>query len=59
MEKLYAIDEKVLLATLNYLAERPYKDVAMLIDALRVARQVEFDGKGEEASGVSVESGSE
>jgi hypothetical protein len=41
LAKEYAVREEVLNATLQYLASRPYSEVAQLISEIRQVRQVE------------------
>ena len=41
---MYKVDAQVLQATLNYLAERPYKEVMNLINALQNSSKVEDNG---------------
>lgn len=38
---MYKIEEKILQATLNYLATRPYSEVVNLISALQISEKLE------------------
>ena len=38
---MYEVSEQVLIATLNYLATRPYQEVAELITVLRQSKKIE------------------
>jgi len=39
----YEVEEKVLQATINYLAEQKYKEVMQLLQALQQSKQVKED----------------
>ena len=49
-EKIFLLPESIRQATINYLASRPYSEVAQGIDALLKLKEVEAKDKDEQES---------